>query len=219
MLAWIIQLTLFCKGPAAAKTVYPLATPAGLEMSGTATLASATYKGKKAVAMTEELDPNGDLAIVKGSDFHNGTIEFDIAGLLTKNAPQGARSFCGIAFHVGDDTRKFESFYLRMTNGRSPDQEIRNHAVQYCSPPTYTWDVLRKQKPGKYETYTDLEVGAWTHVKVWVQGTEAKLYVGNVTQPTLVVHGLFMGDTHGRVALWCAGYTRAYFSNLVIHPA
>jgi len=200
--------------------IFPLATTTGLEMSGTAVISASTYRGKKAVALTEALDPNfGDLAIVKGSDFHNGTIEFDLAGLLTDGAPLGARSFCGIAFHISDDARKFENFYLRMTNGRANDQEQRNHSAQYCSIPNYTWDVLRKKAPFRYEAYTDLTLGAWTHVKIWVQGTEAKLFVNNATQPTLIVHGLFMGDTHGKIALWVAGYTKAYFANLTMKPS
>ncbi len=113
----------------------------------------------------------------------------------------------------------YENFYLRMTNGRADDQERRNRSVQYCSVPTYTWDVLRKQKPGKFETYADLELGAWTHVKIWVQGAEAKFYVNDAKEPTMLVHGLFRGDVHGKVGLWVAGFTKAYFSNLKIRPA
>ena len=216
MVAILLSIAIASTAP----SVYPLTSTAGIEQVGSATLTPAAYRGKRAVLMNEELDPNfGDLGIIKGADFHNGTIDFDVAGLLTKNAPLGARSFVGIAFHVSDDNRKFENFYLRMTNGRAADQEQRNHAVQYSSIPTYTWDVLRKKRPSKYEAYTDLDLGAWTHVKVHVYGTEAQLFVGNVTQPTLIVHDLFLGDTHGKVALWVAGYTRAYFSNLKIQAS
>ena len=106
-----------------------------------------------------------------------------------------------------------------MTNGRSPNQELRNHAVQYCSHPDYLWDLLRKKRPFRYEAYADLEVGAWTHVRIAVNGTEAKFYVGHAKQPTLIVHGLLMGDTEGKVALWVGGYTQAYFSNVRIRSA
>jgi hypothetical protein len=30
----------------------------------------------------------------------------------------------------------------------------------------------------------------------------------------LIVHHLFMGDTHGKLALWVGGQTRAHFANL-----
>jgi hypothetical protein len=221
MLPFVVPIVLFAgAGGSPTARVYPLSSTQGLDMKGTAVLSTAVYRGKPSVVVTEDLDPaNGDTAVVKGADFHNGTIDFDVAGVLTANAPRGARSFVGIAFRGADDMGKYENFYLRMTNGRADDQEQRNHSVQYCSVPTYTWDVLRKQKPAKYETYADLELGGWTHVKIVVQGTEAKFFVGNVTQPTLIVHGLFMGDVHGKVALWVAGYTRAYFSNLKIQAS
>jgi hypothetical protein len=213
MLAFILSLTL------SSVSTFPLNSTAGLE-SINANLDSAVYRGKPSVVMTEDLDPtNGDLAIFKGLDFHNGTIDFDVAGLKTSNAPRDARSFVGIAFRGTDDMRRYENFYLRMTNGRAADPSLRKHAVQYCSPPDYTWDLLRKKVPGKFEAYSDLEVGAWKHIRIWVHGTEAKFFVGDMKTPALVVHGLLMGDVHGKVALWVAGYTKAYFSNLRVRAA
>jgi hypothetical protein len=200
-------------------TVYPLTSTKGLEVIN-ATMNSTVYKGRQAVELTEVLDPLfGDLAVIKGSDFHNGTIDFDVAGTLTNNAAKSSRSFVGIAFRASDDLHRYENFYLRMTNGRSQDQELRNHAVQYCSPPEYTWDLLRQKRPFRYEAYTDLVLGEWTHVKISVQGTEAKFYVGGAKQPTLIVHDLLAGDTHGKIALWVAAHTHGYFSNLRVRPA
>ena len=34
-----------------------------------------------------------------------------------------------------------------------------------------------KENPGVYESYTDLVPGEWTHVKIVVDGTKARLYV------------------------------------------
>jgi len=219
MVAFIAPIALLL-GIARAPAVYPLTSTSGIELKGTATLAPAVYQGKWSVVMNEDLDPDsGDRAVIGGADFRNGTIDFDVAGLRTENAPAAARGFVGIAFRGNPDMERYENFYLRMTNGRAPSQELRNHAIQYCSPPDYTWDVLRKKRPGKYEAHTDLELGAWTHVRVWVQGTEAKFYVGNMSNPALVVHELLRGDTHGKVALWVAGYTRAYFSHLTIRAS
>ena len=184
-------------------------------------IANARYRGKNAVELTLETDPKFGLlgAVIPGSDFKDGTIEFDEAGLLTKNASPSARSFVGLAFHISGDSDKYECFYLRMTNGRSPNQELRNHAVQYCAHPDYLWDLLRKKRPFRYEAYTDLELGAWIHVKIVVHGTEAKFYVGRPMQPTLLVHGLLHGESHGNLALWIGGYTRGYYANLRVRSA
>jgi hypothetical protein len=204
----------------AKRHVYPLATTKGLTALNGLKLAAAIYRGKRAVALTEKEDPQfGVLGVVFPIDFKDGTIEFDEAGLLTERHNPTSRSFVGIAFHVSDDLKRYECFYLRMTNGRSPNQELRNHAVQYCMFPDHRWDELRKTHPFRYEAYTDLELGAWTHIKISIRGTEARFYVGRAKQPTLVVHDLIMGPTHGKLALWVGGYTRAYFSHLRVHAA
>src|ERR1700721_467567 len=76
-----------------------------------------------------------------------------------------------------------EYFYLRPPNGRSGDQLRRNHSVQYVSTPDYPWERLRKETPGVYESYADLDPGAWTRMKVVVSGKRAKLYVNGADQP------------------------------------
>lgn len=212
-----IALSTFLSAVSPTTHTFPLASSNGLEVIYGVTVESGKYRGRRCVTLVEELDPLfGGMAVIPGLDFNNGTIEFDAAGLLTENAPRGARSFVGIAFRGTDDMQKYENFYMRMTNGRSTDPNLRKHAVQYCMVPDYPWDLLRKQKPGQYEAYTDLELGAWTHVKVAVSGTEAKFFVGNMSRPALVVPHLFRGNAHGKLALWVDGYTRAYFANLVV---
>jgi len=92
----------------------------------------------------------------------------------------------------------------------------RNHAVQYESIPDFPWDRLRREQPGVYESYTDLEVGAWTKMKIEVAGRSARLYVNGATQPCLIVNDLKLGETRGQVGLWAHIATNAYFSNLKI---
>jgi hypothetical protein len=84
------------------------------------------------------------------------------------------------------------------------------------SEPDYPWDRLRKENPGVYESYVDLESGAWTKIKIVVAGTQARLYLNGADQPALVVNDLKLGETHGRVALWAHWTTDAYFSDLTI---
>jgi len=67
-----------------------------------------------------------------------------------------------------------------------------------------------------YESYVDLEAGAWARIKIVVSGTRAQLYVNSAHQPCLIVNDLKLGDTHGPVALWTGSDTEGYFSNLTI---
>jgi hypothetical protein len=67
-----------------------------------------------------------------------------------------------------------------------------------------------------YESYVDLQTGAWTHVKIEVTGVRARLYVNGGTQPTLIVNDLKRGAASGAVGLWIGPGTEAYFRNLNI---
>jgi hypothetical protein len=181
-----------------------------------------TYRGRRAVRLTEEPAPPGTkpafddaMAILSESDFGDGTIEVDVAGAPRQGAVEAARGFIGIAFHVQDGSH-YEYFYLRPSNGRADDQLRRNHATQYASAPDYPWQRLRKESPGLYESYVDLEPGVWTRIKIVVSGTEAKFFVHESDQPVLVVHDLKLGKTHGKIALWIGLDTEGYFSNLVV---
>jgi hypothetical protein len=175
------------------------------------------FKGKTSVQLNElPGEPKGALAIVKGSNFHNGTIEFDVAGQVTKGASPTARGFVGIAFRVTPNAEKFEYFYIRPTNGRAVDQAQRNHATQYASHPDYPWQRLRKEEPDKYESYVDLEPAVWTKIRITVSGNTAKFYVNGATQPTLLVNDLKLGDSEGGIALWLGPEAEGYFANLKI---
>jgi hypothetical protein len=99
-------------------------------------------------------------------------------------------------------------------NGRSDDQLQRNHSAQYISIPEFTWNRLRQEFPGKYETFVDLVPGEWTKVKIEVRGEKARLYVHGAQQPTLIVNHLLHGTTKGAIALFISVGSLAHFSNL-----
>jgi hypothetical protein len=82
------------------------------------------------------------------------------------------------------------------------------------SMPDFHWKKLREQSPGMYESYVDLEAGAWTHVRIVVHDQDASLFVGNAKEPCLVVHDLKLGKRGGRVALWAGQEADAYFANV-----
>jgi hypothetical protein len=177
------------------------------------------YKGKRAIKIVEDGDvPNGEAyAIVKGATFHNGEISVELAGQPAGGAAAAARGFIGIAFRMQDGM--FEYIYLRPTNGRADDQVRRNHSTQYSAHPNFSFAVSRAQAPEKYESYVDLELGAWTRYRITVEGTKARLYVHGAAQPCLIVNDLKLGDSSGGVALWIGPGTEGYFSGLQIRDA
>jgi hypothetical protein len=173
------------------------------------------YKGHKALQLVAAAD-NDSVALVKDLDFKDGTVEVDLAGLPGPGASNTARGFVGVAFRSAPHATAFDCFYLRPTNGRADDQLRRNHSAQYVSEPDYGWERLRTQTPGVYESYVDLETGAWTHVRIEVSGVRARLFVNGAAQPALIVNDLKRGVTSGAVGLWIGPGTEAYFRNLQI---
>ena len=183
----------------------------------------ATYRGRPSVRLLDDssLTPTQAggghaMALLADSDFEDGTIEADIAAAPRAGASDSARGFAGIAFRIQPDGSHFECFYLRPTNGRAEDQLRRNHSTQYMANPDFPWERLRNESPGVYESYTDLEPGAWTSLKIVVSGTHARLFVNGAAQPCLIVNDLKLGKTHGKVALWIGPDTDAYFSRVTI---
>ncbi|MGD1093645.1 MAG: hypothetical protein ABSB35_16860 [Bryobacteraceae bacterium] len=179
------------------------------------------YKSRRALRLLDASGgnptPAGAMAVVSGTDFEDGTIEVEVAGMPRHGTPDaGARGFIGIAFRIQPDNAHFECFYIRPTNGRAADQLRRNHSTQYESEPDFPWSRLRTESPGSYESYADLEAGAWTKIKVVVSGIQASLYVNGADRPCLIVNDLKLGKARGRIALWVGPETDGYFSKLIV---
>jgi hypothetical protein len=177
------------------------------------------YRGKRAFRVTEAGPvPNAEAyAILRGEDFHNGSIDVELAGKPAAGVGEGARGFIGMAFRMKNG--EYEYIYLRPTNGRADDQVRRNHSTQYSAYPRFEYAELRRTSPEKYESYVDLEAGAWTRYRITVSGTQARLFVNGAAQPCLVVNDLKLGDRTGAVALWIGPGTEGYFANLVLRAA
>jgi hypothetical protein len=195
------------------------ATPGLAPASPRMTLDRATYAGRPALHVVDRPAAGGCcLVALPGQPFHDGTIEGWIAGGPRAGASAGARGFIGLAFRTQTDGR-YEAFYIRPTNGRADDQLRRNHATQYISEPAFPWERLRRETPGVYESYVDLEAGAWTHLRIEVTGNRARLYVNHAPQPALIVNDLKLGaDAAGGVALWIGDETEGWFADVRVTP-
>jgi 3-keto-disaccharide hydrolase len=212
---------------------YALESLEGLSLHNVAA-EPATVQGKKGLRLTlseetrrrlDQMTPEEQLRLeqlawIEGLDFSSGVIEVELAGAPGPGAAGGARGFVGIAFRLQKDKQTYDAFYLRPTNGRADDQERRNHSAQYISHPEWPWFRLRKETPGKYESYVDLVPGEWTKIKIEVRGNRARLYVHGNEQPTLIVNEIKSGAPRkGAVALWLGPGTIAHFRNLTVDPA
>ena len=202
-----------------AAQTFPLETMDGLRANKVAAEA-VTHKGKKGIRLVEppgaEAGNEDRLLLLPVTGFESGTIEAEISGEPGGGANQGARGFVGVAFRVGEDTTRFDAFYLRPTNGRAEDQVRRNHSAQYISHPAWTWSRLRTEEPKKYESYVDLVPGEWTRVRIDVDGVKARLFVHGSAQPTLIVNDLKQGAWKGRVGLWIGPGTVGHFRNVKV---
>jgi len=166
------------------------------------------------------LKPHGDpavgshigLALVPNVKFSEGTLEIDLRGGGKQEA-----SFVGLAFGVAD-SKTFEAVYFRPFRFADDDPEARRHAVQYVAWPEYTWEKLRKEKPGRYEAAIQPvpDPAGWFHARIDVTKQNVSVFVDGSTQPCLVVDRL--GYREGSVGLWVDSMP-GQFRNLRIQPA
>jgi hypothetical protein len=151
-------------------------------------------------------------AWIRGMDFAEGTIEFDIKG---KDVQQ--QSFVGFAFHgVNDST--YEAVYFRPFNFRSQDPVRKGHAVQYIAPPQYEWPVLRERYPNKYEQpVTPIpDPNDWFHAKIVVAAGKIEVFVNGNAEPSLVVAPLV--HTSGRLTgFWVGNGSDGDWKNLRVN--
>ncbi|MCU0471499.1 MAG: DUF1080 domain-containing protein [Arcicella sp.] len=153
---------------------------------------------------------------IKNLDFQDGIIEVKVLSRLLKTARPSDRGFIGIAFRIDEQNSKYESIYIRPTNGRAEDQVRRNHSVQYYCYPNYKFDRLRKESPEKYETYADMGLNEWITMRVEIKGNSVKLYLNNQKSPNFIVNEMLGNSKSGGIALWVDVGTEGYFKDLTI---
>ncbi len=211
-------VTRLARAPLFALLAVPLAAQSADRLSAkNVSISQTNFKGRSAVQVTPKPEAANatSYALVKDVSFRDGVIEVDLAGQPAAGAFADARGFIGVAFRIQDDGR-YEYIYLRPTNGRADDQVRRNHSTQYSSYPDFDFARSRREAPEKYESYVDLQPGAWTRYKIEVEGRKARLYVHGAEQPCLVVNDLKLDPHQGGIALWVGPGSEGYFSNLKI---
>jgi hypothetical protein len=167
---------------------------------------------KRGLRLSE--NPGDGVALIDGITFANGTIECDLRG---KDVAQ--QSFIGLAFH-GVDGITFDGVYFRPFNFKAAEAERRGHSVQYISHPTYTWQKLRSEQPGKYEQPVNPvpDPNDWFHARIVVASPKVSVYVNDAAAPSLVVDQL-SNRGKGLVGLWVGNTSGGDFANLKITHA
>jgi predicted enzyme related to lactoylglutathione lyase len=217
MLLSLISISAYT-GDGPGKETFSLDTVSGLELINVKAEA-VEHEGKAGIQVIKaEGEITGEtLVIIPGISFRDGTITVELTGEPAPGADPQMRGFVGIAFRVDpSDYSSYECFYLRPTNARADDQMRKNHTTQYIAHPEYPWYRQRRESPGLYESYVDLEPGRWTKMKIEVEGTTARLFVNEAAQPCLIVKDLKHGESEGMVALWLHSSTLARYRDLTV---
>lgn len=156
-------------------------------------------------------DDGEGVAWLKGIEFSNGILEFDVRG---ENVEQG--SFVGIAFHAKDN-ETFDAIYMRPFRFQETDEVLRKRSIQYISLPNFTWKDLREKFPQKYENSIDPSPNpdGWVRVRVVIQGNTISTYINGNSKPSLVVEKLTSLNI-GAVGFYVADTSGGDFANLSI---
>jgi hypothetical protein len=172
-------------------------------------LSSLSDGAKRGVRLSES--PGDGVAYLEGVEFADGAIEFDVRG---KDVQQ--QSFVGVAFH-GLDEKTYDAVYFRPFNFKNEDPARRLRAVQYTSHPTYTWQKLRTEQPGKYEQPVNPvpDPNGWFHARIVVASPKVSVFVNDAKEPCLVVSQL-SDRKKGLVGLWVGNTSGGDFANFKI---
>lgn len=151
------------------------------------------------------------VAWLKGFEFSEGSIEFDVRG---ENIKQ--HSFVGIAFHGKNDST-FDAVYLRPFQFQEKDEVLKNRAIQYISLPNFTWRILREKFPNKYEHSIEPapDPNSWVRVRVVIKDSTIKTFINGSKEPSLVVQKVTQVKS-GSIGFYVADTSGGDFANITI---
>lgn len=156
--------------------------------------------GDSAGAARMKIVSGKGFVVLKGTDFSDGTIEFD----MIPTDPYFAQ-----LYFRWEDKDEAECFYFRTRKGVANPYAM--DGVQYTPviKGTMLWDALPQ-----YQTNAVFDRVTASHVKLVISGRQMRAYVGVSGRPVLEVTQLEGNTTHGTLAF--AG--QSIVSNLVLKP-
>jgi hypothetical protein len=202
--------------------------PLGARTSGV-TVESLSIAGRPAtqVRLTDRLEADGEPGVdyvdqptflVLPVTLTTGSLTVDILSRMRPDAPEMARGFAGLAFHILPDNATFECVYLRPLNGaeENPPVERRGRAVQYFAYPDYPYDRLRVERPAEFEAAAQIGLNRWIHLALEITDTRITAEVDGRT--VLSVPPL-VSAVAGQIGLFVDIGSQAAFSSLQVTPA
>jgi hypothetical protein len=147
------------------------------------------------------------LAVLKGVEFQDGTISFDVWAPDVRKT--GGRAYPGVMFRMASpgDT---ERLYIRPHRAG-----LYADAVQYA--PVFNgvagWQLYSGEG---FTAEAAFPFEEWVPVRIEVAGRQARVFVGSGPAPVLEVGDLKRGVSKGAVALFAEG--AAFFSNFSVMP-
>jgi hypothetical protein len=153
-----------------------------------------TYKGIPALKIESVNDT--DQVVLRNVIFENGTIEYDIE----------AYSSSSIYFRR-NGYREQEIFYLR----KRFNQPLNNDCIQYCPviDGVNMWDVF-----DQFQAPALIKPKEWNHIKLVISGFQMRVYVNDMSKPTLEIPRLEGSQKTGSIAF----DGNCVISNIVIKP-
>jgi hypothetical protein len=137
-------------------------------------------------------------ASVQDLEFTDGVINLDLAG-------DGGRGFYDVLFRTQNDHDSGELVYLRPHKSGLDDAQQYTPVLNGAA----VWQIYNG--PG-FTHAVDIPKREWFHVRLEVAGAQARLYVGNMREPSLVMDDLKSGIRKGGIAFT----GNACFSNVEI---
>jgi hypothetical protein len=199
---------------------------AAVTRSVTAEPGHAVGRAALRVSLISEIASHGRMGVDYGdqptfvvipAEFETGTIDVDLLSRLTPEAPELSRGFAGLAYHLTEGGNRFESVYLRPTNGwrNHPPGPRGRRAVQYFAYPDWPYDRLREEYPdGRYESGADIALDEWIHLRLDVEPTRVTASVNGST--VLVVDEVKSAPVRGDLGLFVDIGTEAFFTDLTV---
>jgi DNA-binding beta-propeller fold protein YncE len=139
------------------------------------------------------------LAYLEDVEFENGIIEVDICA-------DGSRSYPGVIFRMQSE-ENYERLYLRPHRSNLyPD------AIQY-TPAFNGVDGWQLYNGEGFTAGADILANQWLHLRIDIQGEQARVYLGASDIPDLVIGHLQHGVSKGGVGVFCPRDRTAFFSN------